>query len=296
MKRILGGLVAAIGLLALSTGAAMAQDNIANLNGPSSVVIQNTETSPNSGQQGGDNQIMNSQTGTAGNGSNIVLSGEDASVNAIAAQAPGATAIGEDYIFVDGDAIWAQAGHAVGEGATTVSGGVALGEDVDVDDETALVGGNGVALVSDDESIAEDGAAVVIGSNNITAAGEDDAAVVGHTGSALFVDDADEWSVYGGNNVVSMNELDQEVAVDEECGCAVLSVGAWTPQEGAELNITDPSEPTILTGNIGLDNNGTAHPVSINGMAGLNAFHVNTGAMNQGSVHAVGVLADSIAF
>jgi hypothetical protein len=187
----------------------------------------------------------------------------------------------------------------VNDGAATVSGGVALGEDVDINDETALVGGNGVALVSDTDSIAEDGAAVVIGDNNITAAGEDDVAVVGHTGSALYVDDADDWGVYGGNNVVSMNELEQEVAVDEECGCAILSVGAWTPQESNELNLdgTDESNPSITTGNIGIAADGTtAAAISINGMAGLNAFHVNTGAMNQGSVHAVAVLADSVAF
>jgi hypothetical protein len=173
-------------------------------------------------------------------------------------------------------------GVAVDGGAAVIEGGVAFGAFSLIEEETALVGGNGVALNAGD-TIADDGSALVVGDGNITATAEDDAAVVGGTGSALYVDEADDWTVFGGENKVSMAELDQEVEMED--GGPVLSAGAWTPEETP--GTFDPDErqsnPSVTTGDIGLAGSG----ISINGMHGLNAFNVNTGAMNQGGIHTV---------
>ncbi|MEX0921965.1 MAG: hypothetical protein WDZ84_04255 [Rhodovibrionaceae bacterium] len=302
MRHVIKGAAIGLGLLALSAGTALAQDN-ANANGPDSVIIQNHGTSPNSGQQGGNLQLHDSTQGTAGDNSTAILSGDDVSVDAVSAQSIGATAVGGnltevgtfgnladgDIVEVDGDLAVATTGHAVEDGATTVSGGIAFGSGFEVDDSFAVVGGDGAALLSEDNNLADEGSAIVVGDSNATATAHDDAAAVGDTGTALYVDSGDDGNVFGSDNVVSMNELDQEVATDD--GGPIFSVGAWTPETTADLDAAESaSNPTIATGDIG----GADNPISINGMAGLNAFHVNTGAMNQGSIHAVAVSADSL--
>lgn len=301
-----------LGLLAVSAGTALAQDQ-ANLNGPDSVVVQNHGSSPNSGQQGGSTQLQgDAEANLIGDGSNFVQSDEDVSINGISAQAVDSTAVGGSYtevdtfgnladgdiVEVDGDLAVATNGYAVEDGAITVGGGVAFGRDTDVDDSFAVVGGSGAALLSETNNLADEGSAIVVGDSNATATAHDDAAAVGDTGTALYVDDADDWSVYGSDNRVSMNQLDQEVATED--GSPIISVGAWTPATeelvagdlagDGENDLGLPSNPSIKTGDIGAIGSG----VSISGMAGLNAFHVNTGAMNQGSIHAVAVAADSL--
>lgn len=306
MRHILQGAVIGLGLLAISAGTALAQMN-ANENGPDSVIIQNDEGSPNSGQQGGSTQLQNdAEANIAGDNSSILLSDEDVSVNSTAAQAVGSTAVGGSYtevdeggnlstggdvLEIDGDLAIATSGHAVDDGATTVGGGIAFGANVDVDDSFAIVGGSGAALLSETDELADEGSAIVVGSSNATATAHDDAAVVGSNGSALFVDEADDWSVYGSDNHVSQNELDQEVATTD--GSPIISVGAWTPETTDDLGQTDEaSNPSIVTGDIG----GTGNGISVTGLAGLNAMHINTGAMNQGSIHAVAATVDSINF
>lgn len=302
MRKLLQGAVAGLGLLAISAGVAQAQQN-ANDNGPDSVILQNTGDSPNSGQQGGNLQLNDSTHGTAGDNSTAILSGDDVSVNAVAAQSIGATAVGNDYtevdetgnlatgdiLEIDGDLVIATGGHAVEDGAATVSGGVAFGSGFENTDTFAIVGGNGTALVSESDELADEGSAIVVGDSNATASAHDDAAAVGDTGTALYIDAGDDWGVFGSDNRVSMNELEQEVSV--EGGGPIFSVGAWTPEVPGDLDPNEnSSNPSITTGDIGAIGSG----ISINGMAGLNAFHVNTGAMNQGSIHAVAVAADSL--
>jgi hypothetical protein len=277
----------------------------------STTVVQNDDDSPNTGQQGTGTQVDNSTVVEIGDDSNFVAAPDDVAVGSVAAQAPNSLAVGGSAASINGDAIVGLDG-AVDNGALADGGGIALGEDVDIDDAFAAVGLDGVAVAAQDE-IVQDGAALVIGDGNTTAVGHNDAAVVGFNGNAIYIDDADDNMVIGFGNVVAMTELDQEYSAPVIAGPSqdsfviveILAGDLTVEGEGSSFVVRDadgnPHEVSgdgdIITNNaVGTIQTGHVGNLSASAVAGINDMFFSTGVGNQGHIGSVSANVGSVTF
>ncbi|MEX0921964.1 MAG: hypothetical protein WDZ84_04250 [Rhodovibrionaceae bacterium] len=307
MRKAFLAIAAATAATVLLAGTAFAQ-NVANEN-ESTTVIQNHGTSANTGQQGTGTQLDNSDSIDIGSGSTFIESPSNVAVGGTTAQSPGATAVQGNFSIVDGNSAGGNvfdvgedgaygADGAVVSGALADGGGVAFGEDFDVNDDFVALGGNGVAAIAAEELV-EDGSALVIGDTNSTAAANDGAAAVGVNGNAIVIDDGpDDGNVIGFNNTVAISELDQEYSAPVVAGPSADaflddSFNPATGETGDTFNegfgLRDPDGTlvgsnqafgTIETGNVG--------NISASDVAGLNDMFFSTGVGNQGHIASVG--------